>query len=247
MKSGSRAGSGSVVPSTTSASTTVNITSSMAEKHPRVDERESLKKRGKKATPEQPADASGSTTRAPTEKGKRSMEIEDAPERGYTIRDLCEVEDLAGADKYFASIMTQLKTAEGEDPLVPRWSAISGLPQVWTVGPLAGEYLRGALHPVLAKQGLHFISALSYQVHDAGRPVMTLLKAELKAKGSKAVATYKASQGFELGLEKMGRVSYEFGYRVTLERLRGKHPEIEIEQDPFAECSEDTSVGIDLN
>ncbi|RZS07106.1 hypothetical protein BHM03_00037883 [Ensete ventricosum] len=229
MKSGSRAGSGSVVPSTTSASTTVNITSSMAEKHPRVDERESLKKRSKKATPEQPADASGSTTRAPTEKGKRSMEIEDAPERGYTIRDLCEVEDLAGADKYFASIMTQLKTAEGEDPLVPRWSAISGLPQVWTEGPLAGEYLRGALHPVLAKQ------------------VTTLLKAELKAKGSKAVATYKASQGFELGLEKMGRVSYEFGYRVTLERLRGKHPEIEIEQDPFAECSEDTSVGIDLN
>ncbi|RWW35688.1 hypothetical protein BHE74_00059349 [Ensete ventricosum] len=229
MKSGSRAGSGSVVPSTTSASTTVNITSSMAEKHPRVDERESLKKRGKKATPEQPADASGSTTRAPTEKGKRSMEIEDAPERGYTIRDLCEVEDLAGADKYFASIMTQLKTAEGEDPLVPRWSAISGLPQVWTEGPLAGEYLRGALHPVLAKQ------------------VTTLLKAELKAKGSKAVATYKASQGFELGLEKMGQVSYEFGYRVTLERLRGKHPEIEIEQDPFAECPEDTSVGIDLN
>ncbi|RRT55078.1 hypothetical protein B296_00048723 [Ensete ventricosum] len=46
-----------------------------------------------------------------------------------------------------------------------------------------------------------------------------LLKVELKAEGQNAVATHKASRRFESSLEKMGRVSYEFRYRVTLERL----------------------------
>ncbi|RWV85334.1 hypothetical protein GW17_00052878 [Ensete ventricosum] len=93
------------VPSTTSASVTVYIASSMDEKHPRVDEGESLKKRSKKAALEQPANASRSTNIALVDKGKGSMEIEEAPERGYTIRDLCEVEDRVEVDKYFASIM----------------------------------------------------------------------------------------------------------------------------------------------
>ncbi|RRT82776.1 hypothetical protein B296_00000096 [Ensete ventricosum] len=73
------------------------------------------------------------------------------------------------------------------------------------------------------------------------------LEAELKTEGQKAMVTYKASRGFESILEKMGRVSYEFGCRVALERLRGKHPDITIEQDPFAECSEDANVEMDLN
>ncbi|RRT64300.1 hypothetical protein B296_00029613 [Ensete ventricosum] len=67
-----------------------------------------------------------------------------------------------------------------------------------------------------------------------------LLKSELKAEGPKAVIAYKASRGFESGLEKIGRVSYEFGYRVALEQLHGKHPEIEVEQDRFTECPEET-------
>ncbi|RRT51758.1 hypothetical protein B296_00049607, partial [Ensete ventricosum] len=51
----------------------------------------------------------------------------------------------------------------------------------------------------------------------------------------------------ESGHEKMGRVNYEFGYRVALERLRGKHPEITIERDPFIECLEDANVEMDLD
>ncbi|RZR74048.1 hypothetical protein BHM03_00031489 [Ensete ventricosum] len=91
-----------------------------------------------------------STTRVPVEK-EEPVETEEAPERGYTLRELCEV-NCAGAEKYFTTNMVLLKAAEGEDPLVPRWSAISGSSQVWTEGPLAGEYLRGAPHPILAKQ-----------------------------------------------------------------------------------------------
>ncbi|RRT39234.1 hypothetical protein B296_00011333 [Ensete ventricosum] len=40
-----------------------------------------------------------------------------------------------------------------------------------------------------------------------------------EAEGPKAMTNYKVSRGFESGLEKIGRVSYEFGYRVVLERL----------------------------
>ncbi|RWW39669.1 hypothetical protein BHE74_00054976 [Ensete ventricosum] len=68
-----------------------------------------------------------------------------------------------------------------------------------------------------------------------------------RAEGLKAVAAYKASQGFESGLKKMGRVKYEFGYRVVLERLRGKHSEMTIERDPFVECPKDANVEMDLD
>ncbi|RWW62788.1 hypothetical protein BHE74_00030069 [Ensete ventricosum] len=36
-------------------------------------------------------------------------------------------------------------------------------------------------------------------------------------------------------------------YRVALEWLRGKHPEIEVEQDSFVECPEDANVNMDLS
>ncbi|RRT34312.1 hypothetical protein B296_00040024 [Ensete ventricosum] len=90
---------------------------------PIISEGEILRKHSKKVTFEQPAGASGSTTRTLAEKGKGLMEIEEALERGYTIQELCEVEDRAGADKYFTSIMTQLKTVEGDDFLVYKCSS----------------------------------------------------------------------------------------------------------------------------
>ncbi|RWW26393.1 hypothetical protein GW17_00009217 [Ensete ventricosum] len=199
-------------------------------------------------------DASGSTTKVLVEKGKEPVVTEEAPECGYTLRELCKVEDRAGVEKYFAIVMTRLKVAEGEAPMMSRWSTISELSQFWTKGPLSGEYLQGALHPALAKQVyecsseelmnragkstvwleslknqqrrleeevgvLH--SSLDGAWNDRARlegdvlsltEAATLLEAELKVEGPRAVAVYKASRGFESGLEKMGRVNYEFGY-----------------------------------
>ncbi|RZS11338.1 hypothetical protein BHM03_00042663 [Ensete ventricosum] len=169
MKSEGEMGSRSVVPSTTSASVTVGVAGSMAEKPPSVSEESSLRKRSKRATPKQLTDASGNTTRVPVEKGKELVEIVEAPERGYTIRELCEVKERAATDNYFTSIMTWLKTVEGEDPLIPRWSAISRSSQVWTEGPLS----RGSAPRPDKTSGLHFISALIVRVHDAGRLVRT--------------------------------------------------------------------------
>ncbi|RWW07211.1 hypothetical protein GW17_00029413 [Ensete ventricosum] len=74
-----------------------------------------------------------------------------------------------------------------------------------------------------------------------------MIELDWRAEGQKAMAAYKASRGFESGLEKIGRVSYEFEYRVALKRLRGKHLDIMIEWDPFVECSEDANVEMDLD
>ncbi|RWW85369.1 hypothetical protein BHE74_00005951 [Ensete ventricosum] len=120
MKFDGGANSGSTVPSTTSAFGPIDVAGSMVEKRPSTSEGASLRKRSRKAAPKQPADASESATRAPAEKGKELVEVEEALEWGYTIRDLCKVEDREGAERYFASIMMRLKTIEGEDPLMPR-------------------------------------------------------------------------------------------------------------------------------
>ncbi|RWW40994.1 hypothetical protein BHE74_00053558, partial [Ensete ventricosum] len=217
---------------------------STIEKRPEVG----LRKRLRKVAAEQPADASGSTARTSADKGKGMVEL-----------------------------------GEGEDPLVSRWSTISTSNPFWTEGPLSGEYLRGALHPTLAKQ-IHDAGRLVRSQHEkilalraankelkdsvgqelaaaAERQVKELeveierMRTELESLRSqrrefeqeKVVAAYKASRGFESGLEKMGKVSYEFGYRVVLEQLRGKHPDVMIELDSFAKCPEDANIKMDLD
>ncbi|KAJ8492394.1 hypothetical protein OPV22_014115 [Ensete ventricosum] len=60
----------------------------------------------------------------------------------------------------------------------------------------------------------------------------------------RAVDDYKESVGFKEGLKRMGRVAYEYGYRVTLARFRSLHPDSEVEEDPFTVRPEDDSVPI---
>ncbi|RZS12592.1 hypothetical protein BHM03_00044076 [Ensete ventricosum] len=48
------------------------------------------------------------------------------------------------------------------------------------------------------------------------------------------IAQYKETPGFKFGLEKIDRVSYEYGHKVALARFRGKYPQLEIEEDPYA-------------
>ncbi|THU60561.1 hypothetical protein C4D60_Mb07t14070 [Musa balbisiana] len=68
-------------------------------------------------------------------------------------------------------------------------------------------------------------------------------EARLRPKKDKeAIETYKKSEGFELGLTRMGRVSYEYGYRIALCRFRVRHPGSEIEEDPFSHHPEDLEV-----
>ncbi|RRT85561.1 hypothetical protein B296_00005215 [Ensete ventricosum] len=117
IKSSGSASSGSTTPSTTSASSTLGFVVITAEKRPDTNEGVNLRKRNKGVAPELLVGVVGSTTKAPAKKGKELVEIEELPERGYSNRNLCEVEDRAGANGYFASIMMRLSLGESEEPL----------------------------------------------------------------------------------------------------------------------------------
>ncbi|RZR81137.1 hypothetical protein BHM03_00007315 [Ensete ventricosum] len=147
MKSGDKAGSGSMAPSAASVPTAGDAEASTTEKCPSSRVGAGLRKRLRKATVEQPTDALGSIARTSVDKGKGIVELEEVPERGYTMREICEVKDRAGVDKYFASIMTRLRCIDSEDPLVPRWLTISGSSQIWTKGPLSGDTCGGLYTP----------------------------------------------------------------------------------------------------
>ncbi|RWW82731.1 hypothetical protein BHE74_00008791 [Ensete ventricosum] len=57
-----------------------------------------------------------------------------------------------------------------------------------------------------------------------------------------AVIQYKESIGFKEGLKRMGRVTYEYEYRVALARFHARHPDLEVEEDPFTIHPEDDLV-----
>ncbi|RRT72065.1 hypothetical protein B296_00028126 [Ensete ventricosum] len=292
MKSGNGAGSRSVAPSVIHVSASIVAVGYMTEKRPSIDEGSSLRKRSKRVTPGHLTNASWSTARVPAEKGKELVDFEEAPEWGYTIRELCDMEDRVRVDKYFASIMTWLKTVEGQDPMVSRWALIDRVHDasrlVWSqherilvlraankelklgasqdlvtvtklcangleedINKLQGELesLKNQRREMEQEVGVQR-SSLDGARNDRARlegdvlsltEAMALLKAKLKADGLKAVATYKASHGFESGLKKMRRVSYEFWYWVALKLLQGKPPEIAIESRFPLRSTSDTS------
>ncbi|RZS00497.1 hypothetical protein BHM03_00030203 [Ensete ventricosum] len=56
------------------------------------------------------------------------------------------------------------------------------------------------------------------------------------------VVQYKESLEFKKGLKRMGRVTYEYGYQVALARFHARHPDAEVEEDPFTIHHEDDLV-----
>ncbi|RRT31503.1 hypothetical protein B296_00056248, partial [Ensete ventricosum] len=61
-----------------------------------------------------------------------------------------------------------------------------------------------------------------------------------------AIARYKGSLGFKEGLKRMGRVTYEYGYRVAQARFRARYPDVDIEEDPFIIHPEDDLVLMEM-
>ncbi|RWW58822.1 hypothetical protein BHE74_00034278 [Ensete ventricosum] len=59
-----------------------------------------------------------------------------------------------------------------------------------------------------------------------------------------SVVQYKKSLGFKEGLKRMSRVTYEYGYRVVLARFHARHPDVEVEEDPFTIHPENDLVSI---
>ncbi|RRT46510.1 hypothetical protein B296_00013983 [Ensete ventricosum] len=200
-------------------------------------------------TPEHQVDALGSTTEVPSGKGKEPLAIEEALEQGYTLRELCEVEDRVGAERYLATVMTRLKGLHFITALIDRVHDAGQLVRSQHkrilalqaankelkdradqdlvaaaeahVKELEGNVnkLRGEMKPLKTQRrrleeevGILRSSSDEAQ-NDRARlegdvlsltEATTLLEAKLKNEGVKAVVAYKASRGFESGLEKMG-------------------------------------------
>ncbi|RWV77864.1 hypothetical protein GW17_00061251 [Ensete ventricosum] len=57
-----------------------------------------------------------------------------------------------------------------------------------------------------------------------------------------AVIQYKESTGFKEGLKRMGRITYEYEYRVALAHFHARDPDSEVEEDPFTIHPEDDLV-----
>ncbi|RWV83673.1 hypothetical protein GW17_00054686 [Ensete ventricosum] len=74
-----------------------------------------------------------------------------------------------------------------------------------------------------------------------------MLQSKLKAKADKAIIDYKKSRGFQSGMEKMGQVTYEFGYRVSLERFWAKYLDLSIEENPFVEWPADANIRMEAS
>ncbi|RWW78691.1 hypothetical protein BHE74_00013083 [Ensete ventricosum] len=54
------------------------------------------------------------------------------------------------------------------------------------------------------------------------------LQTKLQSVGAKAIVEYKMFQGFELGIERIGHITYEFRYRPVLEIFRAKYPDLSL-------------------
>ncbi|RZS03617.1 hypothetical protein BHM03_00033810 [Ensete ventricosum] len=59
------------------------------------------------------------------------------------------------------------------------------------------------------------------------------------------VVQYMESLSFKEGLKRIGRVMYEYGYRVALARFRARHPDAEVEEHSFTIHPEDDLVSME--
>ncbi|RRT69914.1 hypothetical protein B296_00015907 [Ensete ventricosum] len=250
MNSGGGAGSGSTAPSAASTPIAGDAGVSTAKKRPSSGVGAGLMKCLRKVVTEQHAYASGSTARTSVDKSKGIVELEEVPERGYTMWELCEVEDRAGADKYFAFIMMRLSQHEKILTLrVANKELKVGVDQeLVTVAERRAKELDDEVEKMWTE-----LESLRSQRRELEQEVGLLHSSLDGARNDRArlegdvLSLTKAIAFLESSLEKIRRVTYEFEYWVALERLRGKHLEITIERDPFAECPEDANVKMDLD
>ncbi|RWW59683.1 hypothetical protein BHE74_00033374 [Ensete ventricosum] len=60
-------------------------------------------------------------------------------------------------------------------------------------------------------------------------------------------STLQKAENSLLGLEKMGWISYEYGYKVVLTCYLARYPQLEIEEDPYTTLPEDDNVSMEAN
>ena len=67
-----------------------------------------------------------------------------------SVRDLCRLPTRDG-EPYLTRLVSELLPGELSDPLVPRWEGLSRGSKIWAGGDPSAAFLRGALHPDMAR------------------------------------------------------------------------------------------------
>ncbi|RRT84709.1 hypothetical protein B296_00010767 [Ensete ventricosum] len=96
-----------------------------------------------------------------------------------------------------------------------------------------------------ARRQLKEVGVKAHRTDDDMLKLVKELESVRAGLSRQAIDDYKGSTGFKEGLKRMGRVSYEYGYRVALTRFRLLHPDLEVEENPFTIRPEDDSVSME--
>ncbi|XP_064983817.1 uncharacterized protein LOC135624290 isoform X2 [Musa acuminata AAA Group] len=139
-------------------------------------------------------------------------------------------------EPFLARLVGEIPRGEPREPLVAHWEGVFRGDRVWAGGDPSAAFLRGALHPDLARDlytltsetllnksaqslvwGLHYATALMDRVRDAGRTVGDLIcrNAEL----SHQMAEIQAKNGPEVVAAAEERAS---GFEAEVVRLRSE-------------------------
>ncbi|RZS16230.1 hypothetical protein BHM03_00048191 [Ensete ventricosum] len=190
--------------------------------------------------------------------------------RPRSIRDLCRVKAWVPDEPYMAREIVELPELVGDSPLKVRWASLAPRHKVWADGADAQVDVQklkdesGSVAIAAAEVGtMRRLQRWTRSNARKPRPSRRIplggvggaeegregpcRRAEHGPEKARAtIAHYKESLGFKSSLEKMGRVSYEFGYKIALTRFRTKHPGLEVEEDPYATLPEDNDVPMDV-
>ncbi|RRT31724.1 hypothetical protein B296_00053931 [Ensete ventricosum] len=109
------------------------------------------------------------------------------------------------------------------------------------------EALKKELHEVRSHLGdaQRLLKEARVRVRKMDDELLQAMKALESARAElprQSIVQYKESLGFKEGLKRMGRVTYEYEYRVALARFRARHPDAKVEEDSFTIHPEDDLV-----
>ncbi|RWW36460.1 hypothetical protein BHE74_00058518 [Ensete ventricosum] len=191
--------------------------------------------------------------------------------RPRSMKDLFKTKVYKDDAGYYALHMSDLAHQDPEIEMQPRWEGLKNSTKVWN-DPSPPAKRASELEQELEKtkrerdEALQRLEASDKELNEVWSnlsEIQRLLKeARVKARkiddellqsvkalentraelSRRAVDHYKESAGFKEGLKRMGRVTYEYDYRVALARFRSLHPDSEVEEDPFTIRLEDDSV-----
>ncbi|RRT32424.1 hypothetical protein B296_00058733 [Ensete ventricosum] len=166
-----------------------------------------------------------------------------AHERSRSMKDLFKTKVHKGDAGYYALIMSDLGHQDPEKEMKTRWKGLKNSTKVWNNSSAAEVFESGLLHPQLARE-LYMLPSKVLIARAAKEMVLAMkdlesTRAELPRQ---SIIQYKESLGFKEDLKRMGRVTYEYGYRVALARFRARHPDVDVEEDPFTIHPEDDLV-----